>query len=67
MWIWLIIIAVIIGGAIGFFSSDKDEEGSGCLGGALMGGMGCGYILFQIFIFGIIIMIFLWLFGALFG
>ena len=49
MWFWLIVIAVVIGGIIGALTSDKDDEKSGCLGGALMGGMGCGYILLQIF------------------
>ena len=67
MWLTVLIIAIIIGGAIGFFSSNDGERGAGAMGGAIAGGIGCGHVLFQIFIFGIIIMAFIWLFGALFG
>lgn len=49
-------------------SSSKDgERGAGAFSGALMGGMGCGYVLFQIFLWGAGIIIVLWLFGNLFG
>ena len=53
MWIWIIIIAIIIGAIWGASSSND--------------GMGCGYILFQIFIFGAGIIFVLWLFSKLFG
>ena len=67
MWLTILIIAIIIGAAIGFFGSNDGERGAGALGGAIAGGLGCGHVLFQIFIFGIIILAFIWLFGALFG
>lgn len=67
MWLTVLIIAIIIGAAIGFFSSNDGERGAGALGGAIAGGVGCGHVLFQIFIYGIIILAFIWLFGALFG
>ena len=67
MWLTVLIIAIVIGGAIGFFSSKDGERGAGAIGGAIAGGVGCGQVLFQIFIFGIIILAFIWLFGALFG
>jgi len=67
MWLIILIIAIIVGAAIGFFSSNDGERGAGALGGAIAGGVGCGHVLFQIFIFGIIILAFIWLFGALFG
>lgn len=67
MWFTILIIAVIIGGAIGFLTSKDGERGDGAIGGALAGGMGCGYILFQIFIAGIVLFIIISLFGLLFG
>ena len=41
--------------------------GAGAFSGAIMGGMGCGFILFRIFLWGLGIMLLLWLFGSLFG
>ena len=67
MWFWLIVIAVVVGAIWGAISSDKGEEKAGAFSGAVAGGMGCGYILFQILIWGLGIMIMLWLFGAIFG
>ena len=67
MWLTILIIAIIIGAVIGFLGSNDGERGSGALGGAIAGGIGCGHVLLQIFIFGIIILAFIWLFGALFG
>lgn len=67
MWLTILIIAVIIGAAIGFFNSNDGERGSGALGGAVASGMGCGYILLQIFLAGLGILFVIWLFGALFG
>lgn len=52
MWIWIIIVAIIIGAIIGASSSNDGERGSGAFSGAIMGGMGCGYILFQIIYLG---------------
>lgn len=67
MWLTILIIAIIVGAIWGFLSSDDGERGAGALGGAIAGGIGCGHVLLRIFIFGIIILAFFWLFGALFG
>ena len=67
MWIWVIIIAIIIGAIWGVLSSDEGERGTGAFSGAVMGGMGCGFILFRIFLWGLGIMLLIWLFGSLFG
>ncbi|MBR1527360.1 MAG: hypothetical protein IJ640_12010 [Prevotella sp.] len=67
MWLTILIIAIIIGAVIGFLGSEDGERKSGAVGGALAGGMGCGYILFQIFLAGIGILLLIWIFGALFG
>lgn len=67
MWLTVLVIAIIIGAAIGFFGSEDGERGAGALGGAVSGGMGCGYILLQIFLAGLGILFIIWLFGALFG
>ncbi|HPT72804.1 MAG TPA: hypothetical protein PLE74_11060 [Candidatus Cloacimonadota bacterium] len=48
-WLWVILIVALIGGLIGYFSSDKNK-GENALGGAVAGGMGCGYIILQIFL-----------------
>lgn len=48
MWIWVIIIGALIGA-----SSSKDrEKGEGAISGAIMGGIGCGDILLQIYNWG---------------
>lgn len=51
----------------GALSSNDGERGAGAFSGAIMGGMGCGFILFRIFLWGLGIMLLLWLFGSLFG
>ena len=67
MWIWIIIIAIIIGAIWGASNSKDGEKGAGAFAGAITSGMGCGYVLFQIFLFGVGIMIMLWLIRFLFG
>jgi len=67
MWIVILIVAVIIGALVGFANSNDGERGDGALGGAIAGGMGCAYILFQIFLAGVGIFIIIWLFRTLFG
>jgi len=67
-WLWVILIVAVIGGIIGFLGSDRDEDrGANALGGALAGGLGCGYIILQIFLvilgFFILFKIGCWLFG----
>ena len=67
VWLWIIIIVMVIGGIIGAIGSGDDDKGSGCLGGALTAGVGCGYVLVQIFIAGLVIVGIIWLWSALFG
>lgn len=67
MWLTILIIVIIIGAVIGFLSSNDGERGAGAIGGAMASGMGCGYILFQIFLAGLTILFVVWLFGKLFG
>ena len=66
-WLIVIIVAAVIMGAIGFFSSKDGERGENTAAGALAGAMGCGYVIFQIFlgVLGIFLLIklFEWLFG----
>ena len=66
-WLVIIIIAAIVCGIIGFLSSNDGERGEGALTGAIGGAMGCGYILFRLFLWGLGIALLIWLFGAIFG
>lgn len=66
MWFWIIIVIAAVGAIIGYCSSEKDK-GSGALGGALAGGLGCGYVIFQIFIWGVGVLVLIWLFNLLFS
>lgn len=66
MWWVILIAAVVIGGIIGALSSKDGERGAGFFSGALTSGMGCGYVLFQILLWGLGIAFFIWLFGVLF-
>lgn len=66
MWIWILIIFIIIGAFFGYVSSDDGERGAGAAGGGCLAGMGCGYILLHIFLFGAAIVLILWLFSILF-
>ena len=67
MLLTILIIAIVVGAIIGFLNSDDGERCSGALGGAFAGGMGCGYILFQILLAGLVLFFIVWLFGVLFG
>ena len=67
MWLTVLIIAIIVGGIWGYLSSSDGDRTGGAIGGAFTGGMGCAYVLFKIFIWGLGIVFLLWLFGALFG
>lgn len=66
MWLTILIIAIVVGGMLGFAFSDEGDRSSGAINGALAGGMGCGYILLRIFIAGIAIFLLIKLFKALF-
>ncbi len=68
MWIWVIVIAVVIGGIIGLFSSRGGESaGENARNGAMAGGCMAAGCLWRIFLVGISIVIILWLFKILFG
>lgn len=64
MWIWIIIIAVIIGAAVGYFNSGEKED---AVGGALTGGCMAASCLGRLAITAISIIVILWLFSLLFG
>ena len=63
-WLIAIIVFAIIGGIIGYLNSGKKED---AVGGAVAGGLGCGYLILQIGIavIGLLITvkIFSWLFS----
>ncbi len=63
-WLWIILVVAAIGGIIGYLSSGKTED---AVAGAVGAGMGCGYIILQIFLalLGIYVLFLLgsWLFG----
>lgn len=66
-WLIIIIVVAVIGAIIGYFASDGnnrvgDAVQSGCVSGA-----GCGYVLLQLFLWGLGIVFLIWLFGAIFG
>lgn len=63
-WLWVILIVAAIGGIIGYLSSGKGEDAAA---GAATAGIGCAYIIFQIFLalLGLLILFKIgsWLFG----
>jgi hypothetical protein len=63
-WLWVILIVAAIGGIIGWLTSGTKE---GAAEGAATAGIGCGYIIFQIFlaVVGLYVLFLLgsWLFG----
>lgn len=67
-WLWVIIVVAVIAAIFGYFSEDQESErGKAALGGAIAGGIGCGYLILQILL-GVavlwgIFMLFGWLFG----
>ena len=66
MWIWIIVIACVVGAIIGFVSSDGDNAGDDAAGGALAGGclaVGC---LTRLAVAALVILGALWLFGVIF-
>lgn len=64
MWIWILIIAIVIGAIFGFASSGKGEDAAA---GAMAGGCMAASCLGRIFFAGIIILLILWLFSVLLG
>ena len=67
MWLTILIIVIIAGAIYGSITSREGEKGEGALEGAFMAGMGCGYILFKIFLWGAGLLLLIWLFGFLFS
>ena len=65
-WLIIIIVVAIIGAIFGFFSSEDGEKGSGAAGGALAGAMGCGYVLFQLLLWGLGLAFMIWIFRLIF-
>ena len=66
-WLIIILVVAVIGAVIGFIGSEKGERGSGAAQGALSGAMGCGYLLLQLFLWGLGISFAIWIFGLIFG
>lgn len=65
MWIWILIIAVIIGGIWGWLNGDGSGDDS--LSGAMAGGCLAGNCLFRLLLAGLTILFILWLFNLMFG
>lgn len=65
MWFWIIVIAVVIGGIMGYVNSDGDS--SEAAGGAIAGGCMAAGCIGRIALAVLGIFIILWLFGVLFG
>ena len=65
-WLLVIIIVAIIGGVIGYFTSSDGNRGEGAAQGAIGSAIGCGYVLFQLFLWVAGIALAVWLFGAIF-
>ena len=66
-WLITIIVVAIIAGIISALNSKDGEKKEGFFSGALAGGMGCGYVIFQILLgVGGLILLFK-IFGFLFG
>lgn len=64
MWIWVIVIAVIIGAILGAANSN---DGDGAMAGALGGGCMAVSCLGRLALYGLIIIGILWLCSLLFG
>lgn len=67
MWIWIIIIACVIGAIYGLLSSDGSNSGGDALGGAMAGGCMAVGCLSRLAITALGILFILWLFSAIFG
>lgn len=65
MWFWIIVAAVVIGGILGFISSDGDS--SEAASGAMAGGCMAASCLVRLAMAAIGILLILWLFGTIFG
>lgn len=65
-WLFVIIAAAAVCGILGYFLSDGNDRTGDAASGCMAGGMGCAYVIFNLFIFvlGIVILFKLaaWLF-----
>lgn len=66
-WLIIILVAAIICAIIGYMTGEKGEKESNAAAGAVAGAMGCGYLLFHLFLFGVGLFFLIWLFNAIFG
>jgi hypothetical protein len=66
MWIWIIIVACVIGAIVGILGSNGDDKATDAASGAMAGGCLAAGCLARIAIAAIIILGVLWLFGVLF-
>lgn len=64
MWIWIIVIAVVVGAFLGF--AEKGDGGD-AMEGAMAGGCMAAGCVMRIALAAIGILLVLWLFGVLFG
>lgn len=67
MWIWIIVIACVIGAIFGLANSDGNNSAKDAAGGALAGGCMAAGCLGRIAIAALGIIVTLWLFKQLFG
>lgn len=65
-WLIIIIVVALIGAIIGYLTSKGDRVEDAIQGGCVSAG-GCGYLLLQLFLWGLGIAFLIWLFGAIFG
>ena len=63
-WLWIILIVAAIGGIFSYLSTGEAEDG---VAGAAASGVGCGLIIFYIFLAFVGLMIFLKIAGWLFS
>lgn len=61
-WLLVALIVAALGGIIGFLTGDRNNRGKSTAADAI----GCGYVLFQIFLFGAGLMMIVWLFKVIF-
>lgn len=50
-WLWVILVVATIAGVLGYFSEqNKEKKGEAAVESAMVGGIGCGYLILQILI-----------------
>ena len=66
-WLWVIIVAAVVCGLIGYFSGDDGERGETAFAGAAAGAIGCGTVIFQLLLAALGIYLLFSIIGWLFG